>query len=109
MRIFSLFAAAFAAAPAFPGLCFLAPAKSDIIVVPADYHAKEQPQVFAGSHLLTAIRASGGFKEKYAKIYGLLSHDKHLIANIKKAAAAYGIDPIHIIGAIVGEHTYNID
>ena len=22
---------------------------------------------------------------------------------------AYGIDPLHIVGAIVGEHTYNVD
>ena len=39
----------------------------------------------------------------------LFKNDPRLVAKIKKAAAAYGIDPIHIIGAIVGEHTYNID
>ncbi len=32
-----------------------------------------------------------------------------LFAKIKSTAADYGIDPIHIIGAIVGEHTYNVD
>ena len=26
-----------------------------------------------------------------------------------EAASAYGIDPMHIVGAIVGEHTYNVD
>ena len=28
---------------------------------------------------------------------------------IKKSAARFGIDPIHIVGALVGEHTYNVD
>jgi hypothetical protein len=32
-----------------------------------------------------------------------------LISKIKSTAAAYGIDPIHMVGAIVGEHTYNVD
>jgi hypothetical protein len=110
MRIFALFAAMFAALFAVTELSYsAAAAKQDIIVVPADYHAKQQPRVFAGSGLLTAIRGSGGYKEKYARVYGLLSRDKKLIANIKNAAATYGIDPINIIGAIVGEHTYNID
>ena len=51
----------------------------------------------------------GSFKTKYQKVYNLLAGDPKLIAKIKKVAALYGIDPIHIIGAIVGEHTYNID
>ena len=34
---------------------------------------------------------------------------RKLRAKIKQAAAAYGIDPMHIVGAIVGEHTYNVD
>jgi hypothetical protein len=86
-----------------------AASQAGVIVVPPDYHAKEQPRVYAGSYVLTVIHDTGGFKEKYAKIYGLLSRDKTLIGKIKKAAATYGIDPIHIIGAIIGEHTYNID
>jgi hypothetical protein len=110
MRIFALFAAALAALFAVTELGYSATAaKQDIIVVPADYHAKKQPTVFVGSRLLTAIRGSGDNNQKYAKVYGLLSRDKKLIANIKKAAATYGIDPLSIIGAIVGEHTYNID
>ena len=39
----------------------------------------------------------------------LLSHDQKLLSKIRAAAAQYGIDPIHIIGALVGEHTYNVD
>ncbi len=81
----------------------------NVIVVPADYHAKTQPKVYAGSVLLTAIRGGGSYEAKYKKVYTFLSSNKALIAKIKKTAALYGIDPIDIIGAIVGEHTYNID
>jgi hypothetical protein len=83
--------------------------KVALIVVPADYHAKTQPTVYFGSKVLTGMGNSGGYAGKYKKVYGLLQRDQKLIANIKKVAAIYGIDPIHIIGAIVGEHTYNID
>ena len=31
------------------------------------------------------------------------------MGSIKRVASKYGIDPIHIVGAIVGEHTYNYD
>ncbi|MBN9009711.1 MAG: DUF1402 family protein [Rhizobiales bacterium] len=82
--------------------------KQAIIVVPPDYHAKTQPQIYIGAKFLTTVQGSN-YSEKYKKIYGLLARDKHLMANIKKAAAHFGIDPIHIIGAIVGEHTYNIN
>jgi len=85
------------------------PAGSSVIVVPSDYHTKTQPKVFAGAILLTAIRNSGSYEDKYREIYKLLSTDKKLIGEIKKVAAIYQIDPLHMIGAIVGEHTYNID
>src|SRR3984893_4772879 len=82
---------------------------SGVIVVPSDYHAKSQPKVFAGAILLTAIRNSGSYDDKYRQIYKLLSTDRTLIGQIKKVAALYQIDPVHVLGAIVGEHTYNID
>ena len=34
---------------------------------------------------------------------------KKLLAKIEEAAKTYSIDPIHMIGAIVGEQTYNIN
>jgi len=52
---------------------------------------------------------NGSFQKKYEKIRDLLAADKKLIAKIKAAAAEYEIDPIHMIGALVGEHTYNVD
>ncbi len=82
---------------------------ANVIVVPADYHAKTQPKLFAGAIVLTAIRNSGSYEDKYRAIYKLLASDKKLIEEVKKVAALYQLDPLHIIGAIVGEHTYNID
>jgi hypothetical protein len=49
------------------------------------------------------------FERKYEKVLGLLRRDRKLISNIKKTSAMFDIDPIHLIGAIVGEHTYNVD
>jgi hypothetical protein len=34
---------------------------------------------------------------------------QRLIPKIKQVAAQYGIDPVHIVGAIVGEHVFNYD
>ena len=100
-----------AALSAAPGAVLAAetPPAKGVIVVPADYHAKTQPKLFAGALVLTTIRNSGSYSDKYHAIYKLLSSDKKLIEQIKKVAALYQIDPLHIIGAIVGEHTYNID
>lgn len=49
------------------------------------------------------------YEAKYRKVYKLLANDRKLRAKIRQAAAAYGIDPMHVVGAIVGEHTYNVD
>ena len=49
------------------------------------------------------------YEAKYRKVYKLLKNDKKLRSKIREAAGAYGIDPMHIVGAIVGEHTYNVD
>jgi hypothetical protein len=85
------------------------PPPMSVIVVPSSYHASSQPKLFAGAVLLTAIRDSGSYEDKYRGVYKLLATDKKLIDEIKKVAALYQVDPLHIIGAIVGEHTYNID
>ena len=80
----------------------------DVIVDPPGNRNAKQPKIYSGSRLLTAF-GGGTFETKYKKVYNLLASDPKLIGKIKQAAALYGIDPIHIIGAIVGEHTYNID
>ncbi len=76
--------------------------------VPEGNRNFEQPKIPGAS----ARRTRAGrttYDEKYDKIRTLLEKDKALIAKIKQTAADYRIDPIHMIGAIVGEHTYNVD
>ncbi len=86
-----------------------APAKSDLIVVPADYHAKEQPPVAVQSFLLTLMQQGGNWDDKYRHVVDVLATDKHLMANLKRAAKLYGVDPVDVAGAIVGEHTFNMN
>jgi len=77
------------------------------LVPPGNINAK-QPKIPGASYKRT--RSTGGsFEGKYRKIRNLLARDKKLMGKIKKAARTHGIDPIHIVGALVGEHTYNVD
>jgi len=76
--------------------------------VPAGNRNAEQPGVPGGSARRTAA-LSTTYENKYRKVLKLLQTDKALRQKIVQAARAYGIDPIHIAGAIVGEHTYNVD
>ena len=83
------------------------PAMAMTVVEPGNRHA-EQPSIPGASKNRTAALKTT-FELKYEKVIGLLERDRRLIANIKKTAAKFDIDPIHMIGAIVGEHTYNVD
>jgi len=85
----------------------VAPAFALTVVPPGNRHV-EQPDIPGASRNRTrALKTT--FDAKYEKVMGLLQRDKRLIANIKRTAEKFGIDPIHMIGAIVGEHTYNVD
>ena len=76
--------------------------------VPEGNRNVEQPPVPGASASRTqALRTT--YDEKYRRIYQLLAEDSVLRAKIVQVAELYGIDPIHIVGAIVGEHTYNVD
>ncbi|MBZ9996982.1 DUF1402 family protein [Mesorhizobium sp. BH1-1-4] len=77
-------------------------------LVPAGNRNAEQPDIPGASSRRTQA-TNTTFQAKYRKVYALLQNDADLRAKIKKAASAYGIDPMHIVGAIVGEHTYNVD
>jgi hypothetical protein len=68
----------------------------------------EQPAIPGGSIKRTQQMRST-FEKKYAKALRLLKNDPELSAKIKAVAADYGIDPIHMAGAIIGEHTFNVD
>lgn len=68
----------------------------------------EQPEVPGASSKRTRAGKTT-FDAKYRKVYALLQNDAELRGKIKSVARDYGIDPMHIVGAIVGEHTYNVD
>lgn len=74
--------------------------------VPSGNRSADQPKIPGAS-----IKRTKGttFEAKYQKIFQLLARDKTLNGKIKRAAATFGIDPVHIAGALVGEHTYNVD
>jgi hypothetical protein len=77
-------------------------------VVPEGNRNLEQPAVPGASALRTkALRTS--YEAKYRKVYALLESGRRLQKKIVEAAAAYDIEPVHIAGAIIGEHTYNVD
>lgn len=77
-------------------------------LVPPGNRYTEQPDIPGASKKRTA-QGNTTFDRKYRKVYALLANDSGLRSKIKQAAAQYGIDPMHIVGAIVGEHTYNVD
>ncbi|WP_406873060.1 DUF1402 family protein [Aminobacter sp. P9b] len=68
----------------------------------------EQPEVPGASSKRTRAGKTT-FDAKYRKVYALLQNDGELRGKINAVARDYGIDPMHIVGAIVGEHTYNVD
>jgi len=80
-------------------------AHSATLVPPGNRNAS-QPAIPSGS-----VKRTRGttFEKKYQKIRRLLERDRKLVKKIKQASRTHGIDPIHIIGALVGEHTYNVD
>jgi len=77
-------------------------------IVPEGNRNAVQPKI-PGASVRRTRAGRTTFDDKYDKIRDLLATDKALIGKIKSTAAAYGIDPIHMVGAIVGEHTYNVD
>ena len=89
-------------------LCMAAlPATAATPVPPGNRNAT-QPDVPAGSSIRTSALKST-YEAKYRKVLALLRNDGALRAKIAAVSAKYGIDPIHMVGAIVGEHTYNVD
>lgn len=94
-----------------PALLMLAaavlPATAATLVPPGNRNAT-QPQVPYGSASRTqALHTT--YEAKYRRVLDFLHDDAALRAKIVATARLYGIDPIHIVGAIIGEHTYNVD
>lgn len=83
-------------------------AYAEIIVVPPGNGQHTQPDIPHGSAQRTREMATS-YEEKYKKIYSLLENDAKLRQQIILTARQFDIDPIHIIGSIIGEHTFNVD
>nr|WP_099867194.1 DUF1402 family protein [Pararhizobium haloflavum] len=77
-------------------------------LVPEGNRHAEQPPVPGASSRRTA-GSNTTFERKYQRIVALLASDETLRDKIRKVARQYGIAPIHMVGALVGEHTYNVD
>ena len=88
-------------------LVTLQPAQA-VTVVPEGNRNATQPGVPAASAKRTR-ELNTTYEAKYQKIYNLLKTDSKLRSKIASVARTYGIDPVHIVGALVGEHTYNVD
>ena len=93
---------------ALAALLLAANTASAATTVPAGNRNAEQPSVPGGSAARTkALKTS--YEAKYRKVIALLRNDKALRSKIVAVSREYGISPIHVAGAIVGEHTYNVD
>ena len=79
-----------------------------VTVVPEGNRHPTQPGVPAASAKRTR-ELNTTYEAKFQKIYNLLKSDTKLRSKIVSVARTYGIDPVHIAGALVGEHTYNVD
>lgn len=93
----------------FLSILFLSVATADAatLVPPGNRH-EEQPAIPGASASRTqALKTT--YDAKYRKVYKLLASDDDLRSKIVAVSRDYGIDPIHVAGAIVGEHTYNVD
>lgn len=90
------------------GLSWIPAHAAGILTVPAGNRNAEQPQV-PGASVRRTKGTNSTFERKYQKVRELLATDKRLMSKIKSVSAAYDIAPIHVIGALVGEHTYNVD
>jgi Protein of unknown function (DUF1402) len=93
---------------AFVGSVVPSLASADVIPVPPGNRNDKRPKLAFLSVLWTAAH-KGSYEAKYKQIYTMLQRDQRLMSNIKQVSAIYGIDPIFMVGAIVGEHTYNVD
>lgn len=90
---------------------FLATLASSVFaaqIVPPGNRNATQPKI-PGASVQRTSEGKTTFDLKYEKVRDLLASDEELISKIKSVSAKFGIDPIHMIGAIVGEHTYNVD
>src|SRR5690606_17725997 len=95
----------------FPALCLflvLALPASAATLVPPGNRSAAQPAVPSGSASRTQAMKTT-YEQKYRRVLEFLRNDAQLRDKIARTARRYGIDPVHMAGAIIGEHTYNVD
>jgi len=85
-----------------------APQAFAAVTVPPGNRSATQPAIPGASTRRTQATKST-FDVKYERIRDLIADDARLRAKIVSVSNLYKIDPIHIVGALVGEHTYNVD
>ncbi|MET0169495.1 MAG: DUF1402 family protein [Aliihoeflea sp.] len=83
------------------------PAWAQVKVPPGNRNV-EQPAIPGGSASRTRAMATT-YEGKYQRVMRLFRQDDALRSKIRQVSAQYGIDPVHMAGAIIGEHTYNVD
>uniref|UniRef100_UPI0035323B05 DUF1402 family protein n=1 Tax=Pararhizobium sp. IMCC3301 TaxID=3067904 RepID=UPI0035323B05 len=79
-----------------------------LIAVPAGNRNATQPEI-PHDAIVRTQQTGDTFEGKFEKVLRLFRNDPKLVSKIRKTAQRYDIDPVHMIGAIVGEHTYNVD
>lgn len=89
-------------------LLFAPVANGKLLTVPEGNRNATQPRI-PGASVKRTKQTKSTFDRKYEKILVLLQKDAKLRNKITKVAGSYAIDPLHIVGALVGEHTYNVD
>jgi len=76
------------------------------LLVPPGNHYKTQPDIpFASARRTKSAGAT--YEKKLQRTLSMLARGSSLSRKIRQVAKLYDIDPVHIVGAIVGEHTYN--
>lgn len=87
--------------------CLAANAIAATVVPPGNRNALQPEPPRASASRTNALKTT--YEAKYRKVLALLQRDEALRAKIGDVAAQFKISPLHIAGAIVGEHTYNVD
>ncbi len=78
------------------------------VPVPPGNRLESAPPV-PGATIRRLLSTRSTIDRKYSRVLRQLSANRKLVAEIRRVAALYDIDPIHMIAALVGEHTFNVD
>jgi len=83
-------------------------AVGELVSVPPGNRLETAPEI-PGATIKRLFSTRSTVDRKYKKVIRQLSRNRKLIGEIRRVAALYDIDPIHMIAALVGEHSFNVD